>query len=237
MARHRAPMVRPRAPGVGVSAVRTVRPRMPNPPNGIRPQNSPVKRTPEQTQQMQAKKKKFDLLTPDKDDDDCQVICMQPKNTDGGLPQIESVQGGTSEPPESSIMHLSDSITLSVRNPPPKPTEPKKSDAKAVANILATRGITVTATAKLKEKPESPQKSGPSITTPLNLNGAVSIIPAAKSNGTPAKVSLYIIINTDSEHKYFKFSNVNYNEYRCLVPNQIVPNTKLLPILISSDSV
>lgn len=43
-------------------------------------------------QQMQAKKKRFDMLTPDKDDDDCQVICMQPKNTDGGLPQIESVQ-------------------------------------------------------------------------------------------------------------------------------------------------
>lgn len=88
--RARAPLVRPR--GAGMTAVRTVRPRMPNAPNGVRPQTSPVKRTPEQIQQMQAKKKKFDLLTPDKDDDDCQVICMQPKNTDGGLPQIESVQ-------------------------------------------------------------------------------------------------------------------------------------------------
>lgn len=190
MARQRAPMVRPRVPGAGMTAVRTVRPRMPNPPNGIRPQSSPVKRAPEQNQQMQAKKKKFDLLTPDKDDDDCQVICMQPKNTDGGLPQIESVQGGTSEPAESSIMHLSDSITLSVRNPPPKVVEPKKSDAKAVANILATRGITVTATAKPKEKPESPQKSPTALSTPLNLNGAVSIIPAAKSNGTTKVKSL-----------------------------------------------
>lgn len=188
MARQRAPMVRPRVPGAGMTAVRTVRPRMTNPPNGVRPQNSPVKRTPDQTQQIQAKKKKFDLLTPDKDDDDCQVICMQPKNTDGGLPQIESVQGGTSEPTESSIMHLSESITLSVRNPPPKPAEPKKSDAKAVANILATRGITVTATAKLKEKPDSPQKSATALSTPLNLNGAVSIIPASKSNGN-SKVS------------------------------------------------
>lgn len=189
MPRQRAPMVRSRAPGPGgVSALRSVRPRMPSSPNGVRSQNSPVKRTPEQMQQIQAKKKRFDLLTPDKDDDDCQVICMQPKNTDGGLPQIESVQGGTSEPAENSIMHLSDSITLSVRNPPPKPVEPKKSDAKAVANILATRGITVTATAKPKEKPESPLKATAALSTPLNLNGAVSIIPAAKSNGN-AKVS------------------------------------------------
>lgn len=199
MARQRGPIIRPR--GAGMTAVRSVRPRMATPQNGLRPQQSPVKRTPEQIQTLQAKKKKFDLLTPDKDDDDCQVICMQPKNTDGGLPQIESVQvqynsyshksnilhfnlfqGGTSEPAESSIMHLSDSITLSVRNPPPKPASPKKSDAKAVANILATRGITVTATAKPKEKPESPQKNA-ALPTSLNLNGAVSIIPAAKNNG------------------------------------------------------
>lgn len=75
-------------------------------------------------------------------------------------------------------MHLSDSITLSVRNPPPKPVPaPKKSDAKAVANILATRGITVTATAKAKEKQQTPQKS----TSPpvaINLNSAVSLIPS-----------------------------------------------------------
>ncbi|XP_057653610.1 uncharacterized protein LOC130892283 isoform X6 [Diorhabda carinulata] len=182
--RPRAPMVRPRS-ATGMTAVRSVRPRMATPQNGVRPQVTPVKRTPEQAQQLQAKKKKFDLLTPDKDDDDCQVICMQPKNTDGGLPQIESVQGGTSEPAESSIMHLSDSITLSVRNPPPKPVEnPKKSDAKAVANILATRGITVTATAKPKETPrETPQKPPSPIPTSLNLNGAVSIIPASKTNG------------------------------------------------------
>ncbi|KAG5879531.1 hypothetical protein JTB14_029896 [Gonioctena quinquepunctata] len=185
LTRQRAPMMRPRG-ATGMTAVRTVRPRMPNAPNGMRSQQSPVKRTPEQIQQLQAKKKRFDMLTPDKDDDDCQVICMQPKNTDGGLPQIESVQGGTSEPAESSIMHLSDSITLSVRNPPPKPASPKKSDAKAVANILATRGITVTATAKPKEKTDSPQKSNsPTLPSSLNLNGAVSIIPAAKSNGSP----------------------------------------------------
>ncbi|CAG9860693.1 unnamed protein product [Phyllotreta striolata] len=185
IARPRAPMVRPRG-AMGMTAVRSVRPRMGVPQNGIRPQ-AVVKRSPEQMQQLQAKKKRFDLLTPDKDDEDCQVICMQPKNTDGGLPQIESVQGGTCDSAESSIMHLSDSITLSVRNPVPKPVEqPKKSDAKAVANILATRGITVTATAKPKEK-EPVHKTNPSITSSLNLNGAVSIIPAAKSNGNTTK--------------------------------------------------
>nr|XP_023013926.1 activating signal cointegrator 1 complex subunit 2 homolog [Leptinotarsa decemlineata] len=226
LTRQRAPMMRPRS-GVGMTALRTVRPRMPNAPNGIRQQPSPVKRTPEQMQQLQAKKKRFDMLTPDKDDDDCQVICMQPKNTDGGLPQIESVQGGTPEPAESSIMHLSDSITLSVRNPPPKPASPKKSDAKAVANILATRGITVTATAKPKEKVESPQKS-PTLPSSLNLNGAVSIIPAAKSNGTskPTSESLPTVDLTDDTGPAQSQSNSPQKQrpglpYRCdLCPAQ-----------------
>jgi hypothetical protein len=89
MARQRAPMVRPR--GGGMTAVRSIRPRMPMNQNGQIRQQA-VKRTPEQIQALQAKKKRFDVLTPDKDDEDCQVICMQPKNTDGGLPQIQSVQ-------------------------------------------------------------------------------------------------------------------------------------------------
>ncbi|CAH0551198.1 unnamed protein product [Brassicogethes aeneus] len=188
--RQRAPMMRPRgAAPIGPQGPRGVRPRMGVPQNGqVRPHNSPVKRTPEQMAQLQAKKKRLDLLTPDKDDDDCQVISIQPKNTDGGLPQIESVQGGTTEPAENSIMHLSDSITLSVRNPPPKPVEVvKKSDASAVANILATRGITVTATAKPKEITKS--TAAPALPASLNLNGAVSILPAAKTNGNTAKSS------------------------------------------------
>lgn len=82
-------------------------------------------------------------------------------------------------------MHLSDSITLSVRNPQPRPQSPKKSDAKAVANILATRGITVTATPKSKEKALS--QTNNSIPSSLNLNGAVSIIPSAGK--TPNKVN------------------------------------------------
>jgi hypothetical protein len=185
MARQRAPMVRPR--GGGMTAVRSIRPRMPMNQNGQIRQQA-VKRTPEQIQALQAKKKRFDVLTPDKDDEDCQVICMQPKNTDGGLPQIQSVQGGTAEPSESSVMHLSDSITLSVRNPQPRPQSPKKSDAKAVANILATRGITVTATPKPKDKIDS-QKSPSAIPAQLNLNAAVSIIPSAKTSNKPTNAS------------------------------------------------
>ncbi|XP_030756584.1 uncharacterized protein LOC115882556 isoform X1 [Sitophilus oryzae] len=179
MARPRAPMMRPRGGGQPMRG--GVRPRMGAPQNGIRPQSSPVKRNPDQNSSI-VKRKKLDVLSPsDKDDDDCQVICMQPKNTDGGLPQIESVHGGP-ESAENSIMHLSDSITLSVRNPPPKPVaSPQKSDAKAVANILATRGITVTASAKPKEK-DSPTKT-PALPTALSLNGAVSIVASPKNNG------------------------------------------------------
>lgn len=78
-----------------MTGLRGVRPRLPNGPMNNQFRGAgPVKRPTEQIkqeQQIQTKKKRFDLLTPDKDDDDCQVICMQPKNTDG-LPQIESVQ-------------------------------------------------------------------------------------------------------------------------------------------------
>ncbi|KAL3287760.1 hypothetical protein HHI36_002224 [Cryptolaemus montrouzieri] len=95
------------------------------------------------------------------------------------IPDRHKNSRGTPEPAESSIMHLSNSITLSVRNPPLKPASPKKSDAKAVANILATRGITVTSTAKPNEKHDSPLKT-PSVPSSLNLKGAVRIIPSAK---------------------------------------------------------
>lgn len=88
-------------------------------------------------------------------------------------------------------MHLSDSITLSVRNQPTKPTNTKKSDAKAVANILATRGITVTATAKTKEKTETTNKGSPPPSVAINLNSAVSIIPASKNGNTKVSHNKY----------------------------------------------
>ncbi|KAF5305368.1 hypothetical protein FQA39_LY09197 [Lamprigera yunnana] len=185
--RQRAPMMRPRGMG---TAVRSPRPRVPiNPPqmNG-NTQNQPpnnqqrvIKRNSDHIQNIQVKKKRMDVLVPDKNDDaDCEVIAVQPKNTDGGLPQIQSVEGGTTDPSDN-VMHLSDSITLSVRNPPPKPPSPKKSDAKDVANILATRGITVTASPKLKEK----SKESPTPSIAINLNSAVSIIPTAKPPNAP----------------------------------------------------
>lgn len=172
----RQPMQRVRAPVARVPVA--TRPRLQRPQNGpIRPILQ--KRLAEQ--QFQNKKRRLDVLTPDKDDDDCQVIYVQPKNTDGGLPQIENIQGGTSESNENNIMHLSDSITLSVRNPPPKEPPQKKSDAKAVANILATRGITVTATPKAKERDSSNNtQKVPQLPPSINLNGAVSILPASK---------------------------------------------------------
>lgn len=164
-------------------------PRMGQPvrPNGVRLGNNAGQGC--QQQQMQqkrpidqktgildAKKRKFDILAPEKDDEDCQVICMQPKNTDGGLPQIENVQGGTPESSDNNIMNLPDSISLTVRNQPAKEAAPKKSDAKEVANILATRGITVTATPKPKEKPQQQAKT---VSSSLNLNSAVSLIPSS----------------------------------------------------------
>ncbi|KAK5647321.1 hypothetical protein RI129_002213 [Pyrocoelia pectoralis] len=188
--RQRPPIVRTRGGMVGGTPVRGPRPRIQTGQpqvNGVTQNNQQqqrvIKRTPEQIQSLQAKKKRMDVLVPDKNDDaDCQVIAVQPKNTDGGLPQIQSVQGGTSDPTDN-VMHLSDSITLSVRNPPPRPQSPKKSDAKVVANILATRGITVTASAKPKEK--SPQTKEGTPPVAINLNSAVSIIPSAKNNSNP----------------------------------------------------
>ncbi|KAF2895471.1 hypothetical protein ILUMI_10704 [Ignelater luminosus] len=192
--RQRPPLVRPRG-GMINSSIRGPRPRLPtmnSTPNSNSGQNNAqgqqriIKRTPEQVQNLQAKKKRMDVLVPDKNDDaDCQVIAVQPKNTDGGLPQIQSVQGGTSDPVDN-VMHLSDSITLSVRNPPPRSQSPKKSDAKVVANILATRGITVTATPKPKEKSSSSKESAPTPSVAINLNSAVSIIPTAKNNNPPS---------------------------------------------------
>lgn len=73
----------------------------------------------------------------------------------------------------------------------------KKSDAKAVANVLAARGITVTPAANKNKSseqnkqqiPSQPQKTTPS-QQPLNfaaltLNSAISIIPAHSQKKQP----------------------------------------------------
>ncbi|XP_021914065.1 uncharacterized protein LOC110827075 isoform X2 [Zootermopsis nevadensis] len=157
------------------------------------------------------KQRRMDVLLPDRHDDaDCHVIAMQ-KRTDSG-PVIGNVQGATNNSgrPESMI-HLTDSITLSVRQPqggagvgqPVVSGGKSKSDAKAVANILATRGITVTpagGTGGRSVTQQSPQQqqrqarpspatqsASPAASQPittLNLNSAISIIaqPTASSS-------------------------------------------------------
>lgn len=88
--RQRTIAPRPRAP---ITNIRGPRPRMPI-ASAHQQQNNQqrmVKRSADQIQALQAKRKKVDVLLPDKNEDpDCQVVCTQPKNT--GLPQIQSVQ-------------------------------------------------------------------------------------------------------------------------------------------------
>lgn len=77
-----------------------------------------------QQQQMQmqaAKLRRMDVLLPDRNEDaDCHVIAQQKRND--GLPVIQNVQGGTAVQQSNSnrsdsTIHLTDSITLSVRQP------------------------------------------------------------------------------------------------------------------------
>ncbi|XP_034947129.1 histone acetyltransferase KAT6A-like isoform X2 [Chelonus insularis] len=154
-----------------------------------------------------AKQRRMDLLLPDRNEDaDCHVIAQQKRND--GVPVIQNVQGATTSQPTSrsdSTIHLTDSITLSVRQPGSAPAQvqnsgaasAKKPDAKAVANVLAARGITVTPTANKNKTAEQqkqqstsaqPQQqqqrttgrtSPPVNVTALNLNSAISIIPAS----------------------------------------------------------
>ncbi|XP_072751513.1 uncharacterized protein [Anoplolepis gracilipes] len=112
----------------------------------VQPQNNPVKQ------------RRMDVLLPDRNEDaDCHVIAQQKRND--GLPVIQNVQGATTQQTSrnDSTIHLTDSITLSVRQPAQVQNTPnsggKKSDAKAVANVLAARA--------------------------LNLNSAISIIPTS----------------------------------------------------------
>ncbi|XP_072751511.1 uncharacterized protein [Anoplolepis gracilipes] len=150
----------------------------------VQPQNNPVKQ------------RRMDVLLPDRNEDaDCHVIAQQKRND--GLPVIQNVQGATTQQTSrnDSTIHLTDSITLSVRQPAQVQNTPnsggKKSDAKAVANVLAARGITVTPAANKNKTSEqskqqiSQQQQRPSPSqqplnvTALNLNSAISIIPTS----------------------------------------------------------
>jgi len=89
-----------------------------------------------------------------------------------------------------------------------RPAPGKKSDAKAVANILATRGITVTPAGvtrpgltvqpatgpqpgRARGQPLQPvQPQAPQPVTTLNLNSAISITPTGANNGRQQAVSI-----------------------------------------------
>lgn len=143
-----------------------------------------------------SKQRRLDVLIPDRHDDaDCHVIAMQ-KRTESG-PIIGNVQSAANSRPESMI-HLTDSITLSVRqnqgsgaNGNQSVSARGKSDAKAVANILATRGITVTPAGDMvrsggqsqQQQQSTPVRqvaraapAAPQQVPTLNLNAAISII-------------------------------------------------------------
>ncbi|XP_011701187.1 PREDICTED: uncharacterized protein LOC105457923 isoform X5 [Wasmannia auropunctata] len=123
----------------------------------------PLQQTIQQQNNTSAKQqRRMDVLLPDRNEDaDCHVIAQQKRND--GLPVIQNVQGATTQQTSrnDSTIHLTDSITLSVRQPGSIPAQVqntsnpggKKSDAKAVANVLAARA--------------------------LNLNSAISIIPTS----------------------------------------------------------
>ncbi|XP_076668794.1 uncharacterized protein LOC143369150 isoform X2 [Andrena cerasifolii] len=145
------------------------------------------------------KQRRMDVLLPDRNEDaDCHVIAQQKRND--GLPVIQNVQGATQQSNRNdSTIHLTDSITLSVRQPGSAPAQVqntsgvggKKSDAKAVANVLAARGITVTPAANKNkaseqnkqqippQQPRATPSQQPLNVTALTLNSAISIIPAS----------------------------------------------------------
>ncbi|XP_011701184.1 PREDICTED: uncharacterized protein LOC105457923 isoform X2 [Wasmannia auropunctata] len=158
----------------------------------------PLQQTIQQQNNTSAKQqRRMDVLLPDRNEDaDCHVIAQQKRND--GLPVIQNVQGATTQQTSrnDSTIHLTDSITLSVRQPAQvqNTSNPggKKSDAKAVANVLAARGITVTPAAnknktseqnKQQIPPQQQQRPPPSQpplnVTALNLNSAISIIPTS----------------------------------------------------------
>ncbi|CAK1604654.1 unnamed protein product [Parnassius mnemosyne] len=107
-------------------------------------------------------KRRPDMLLPGKhDNEDCQVMAMQ-KQRDG-LPMIQSVQGAKDK------LNLGSQISIT------KKTVNK--EANAMANVLASRGISV----KQKQKSRSPSPQRPLPNIP-NLGAGVSIKHSSKSS-------------------------------------------------------
>ncbi|KAJ0171446.1 hypothetical protein K1T71_012996 [Dendrolimus kikuchii] len=107
-------------------------------------------------------KKRPNMLLPDKhDNEDCQVMAMQKQRE--GLPMIQSVQGARDK------LNLGSQISIT------KKTVNK--EANAMANVLASRGISV----KQKQKSRSPTPERPLPHIP-NLGAGVSIKHTSKSS-------------------------------------------------------
>lgn len=96
-------------------------PRLPQSGSSVRQR---MKRPMQQALQVQQqnnsamKQRRMDVLLPDRNEDaDCHVIAQQKRND--GLPVIQNVQGATTQQTNrnDSTIHLTDSITLSVRQP------------------------------------------------------------------------------------------------------------------------
>lgn len=96
------------APAPPLQRMRMKRPLPPQPGQQVMQQNS-----------NQPKQRRMDVPISDANEDtDCQFIAQQKRND--GLPVIQNVQGGASVAQSSrndSTIHLTDSITLSVRQP------------------------------------------------------------------------------------------------------------------------
>lgn len=109
MSRGRYPSIMPRAQN-----------RIPQPPMPRQRMKRPMQQQPPPQQRIDppAKQRRMDLLLPDRNEDaDCHVIAQQKRND--GIPVIQNVQGATTERSSrnDSTIHLTDSITLSVRQP------------------------------------------------------------------------------------------------------------------------
>ncbi|CAG9792977.1 unnamed protein product [Diatraea saccharalis] len=155
-ARPRMPTVRGARPSIrpGIQVHGQVRGQKPG-------QRMPLKR-PGQMVTAPGQKRRPDMLLPGKhDNEDCQVMAMQ-KQRDG-LPMIQSVQGAKDK------LNLGSQISIT------KKTVNK--EANAMANVLASRGISV----KQKQKSRSPTPDRPLPHIP-NLGAGMSIKHTSKSS-------------------------------------------------------
>ncbi|CAH2986692.1 unnamed protein product [Chilo suppressalis] len=155
-ARPRMPTVRGPRPSIrpGIQVHGQVRGQKPG-------QRMPMKR-PGQIVTGPVQKRRPDMLLPGKhDNEDCQVMAMQ-KQRDG-LPMIQSVQGAKDK------LNLGSQISIT------KKTVNK--EANAMANVLASRGISV----KQKQKSRSPTPERPLPHIP-NLGAGMSIKHTSKSS-------------------------------------------------------